>query len=73
MQGSALLIDAHGSPVIDEVFALFAAVIARKGPLPTLVEWDNDVPEWPVLLNEVVKAQEYLRRAAPSHAAPVAA
>jgi uncharacterized protein len=72
-QGSALLIDAHGSPVIDEVFALFAAVIAGTGPLPTVVEWDNDVPEWPVLLNEVLKAQEYLGRAAPSHAAPVAA
>ena len=72
-QASALLIDAHGSPVIDEVFALFAAVIARTGPLPTLVEWDNDVPEWPELLSEVIKVQDCLDRAARSGAPPVAA
>ncbi len=72
-QGSALLIDAHDSPVIEEVLALFAAVIARTGPLPTLIEWDNDVPEWPVLLAEVSKVQECLGRTAHARAAPVAA
>jgi len=72
-QGSALCIDAHDSPVIDEVLALFESVIARAGPLSTLVEWDNDVPEWPVLLSEVIKAQDYLDRAARSGAPPVAA
>ena len=72
-QGSALCIDAHDSPVIDEVLALFAAVIARTGPLPTLVEWDNDVPDWSVLLAEVIKVQECLDCAAPARAAPVAA
>ncbi len=71
-QGSALLIDAHDSPVVAEVLALFASVIARTGPLPTLVEWDNEVPEWPVLLNEVLRVQEILG-AAPLCAAPVAA
>lgn len=55
-----LLIDAHGTPVADPVWALYAAVLARTGPLPTLIEWDNDVPEWPVLLNEAARAQSVL-------------
>ena len=55
-----LLIDAHGTPVADPVWALFAEVIARAGPLPTLVEWDNDVPEWPVLRAEAARAQAIL-------------
>jgi uncharacterized protein len=63
-QGSALCIDAHQAPVIDDVLVLFESVIARTGPLPTLVEWDNDVPEWPALLAEVGKAQKCLDRAA---------
>ncbi|MDP2740399.1 MAG: DUF692 domain-containing protein [Pseudorhodobacter sp.] len=55
-----LLIDAHGTPVADPVWALYAEVIARTGPLPTLVEWDNDVPEWPVLRAEAARAQAIL-------------
>lgn len=55
-----LLIDAHGTPVADPVWALFAEVIAKAGPIPTLVEWDNDVPEWPVLLAEAARAQGIL-------------
>ena len=57
-----LLIDAHGSPVADPVWALFAEVIARTGPLPTLVEWDNDVPDFPVLLAEADRASAVLER-----------
>jgi len=72
-QGSPLCIDAHGSPVVEEVFALFANVIARAGPLPTLIEWDNDVPEWPVLRAEVLAAQERLDRAGSLRAASDAA
>ena len=55
-----LLIDAHGTPVADAVWALFADVIARTGPLPTLVEWDNDVPSWPVLAAEAARADDIL-------------
>ncbi|MFN3724107.1 MAG: DUF692 domain-containing protein [Paracoccaceae bacterium] len=57
-----LLIDAHGTPVADPVWTLYAEVIARTGPLPTLVEWDNDVPEWPVLRAEAARAQAILDR-----------
>ncbi len=72
-QGSPLCIDAHGSPVVEDVFALFDDVIARAGPLPTLIEWDNDVPEWPVLRAEALAAQARLDRVGPIGAAPAAA
>ena len=55
-----LLIDAHGSPVADPVWTLFAEVIARTGPRPTLIEWDNDVPDLSVLLAEADRAAAIL-------------
>jgi len=72
-QGSPLCIDAHGSPVVEDVFALFDSVIARAGPLPTLIEWDNDVPDWAVLLAEALAAQARLDRARLIRVAPAAA
>ncbi|PTV97369.1 hypothetical protein C8J27_101484 [Rhodobacter aestuarii] len=59
-----LLIDAHGSAVADPVWALYAETIRRAGPLPTLVEWDNDVPAWPVLAAEAERATKILQREA---------
>jgi len=55
-QGARLLIDSHGEQVADPVWALYAQVIARTGPKPTLIEWDNDVPDWPVLAAEAGRA-----------------
>jgi uncharacterized protein len=55
-QGRRLLIDSHGAEVVDPVWALYARVIAKAGPLPTLIEWDNDVPDWPVLAAEATRA-----------------
>lgn len=57
-----LLIDAHGSPVADPVWTLYAEVIGRCGPRPTLVEWDNDVPDWPVLRAEAELANAILQK-----------
>jgi uncharacterized protein (UPF0276 family) len=68
-QGNGLLIDTHDRPVLDDVLVLFESVIARSGPLPTLIEWDNDIPEWPVLRAGVLAAQERLERACPCPAA----
>lgn len=42
--GAPLLIDSHSRPVVDPVWELYAFTIARAGPRPTLIEWDNDVP-----------------------------
>ncbi len=57
-----LLIDAHGTPVADPVWTLYADVIDRAGPLPSLIEWDNDVPEWSVLRREAERADAILER-----------
>jgi uncharacterized protein (UPF0276 family) len=42
------------------VWGLYRHTVARTGPLPTLVEWDNDVPEWPVLFAEFGRADRVL-------------
>jgi hypothetical protein len=58
--GNRLLIDSHGAEVVDPVWALYARVIGRAGPKPTLIEWDNDVPDWPVLAAEAGRAARVL-------------
>ncbi len=58
--GALLLIDSHAKPVTDPVWALYAATIAKGGPKPTLIEWDNDVPDWPVLAAELTRAAAIL-------------
>jgi uncharacterized protein (UPF0276 family) len=54
--GSALRIDDHGRAVADPVWALYARALARTGPKPTLIEWDNDVPDWATLFAEARRA-----------------
>lgn len=51
-----LVIDDHGRPVCDAVWALYRHALNRWGPVPTAVEWDTDVPELPVLLAEMDRA-----------------
>lgn len=58
--GAPLLIDSHGAEVADPVWALYARTIAETGPLPTLIEWDTDVPDWPVLAAEAGRAAAVL-------------
>jgi uncharacterized protein (UPF0276 family) len=67
--GAPLLIDSHDTPVKDPVWALYAELIGRIGPVASLVEWDNDVPEWPVLRAEAEAADAILKRAAARRAA----
>ena len=67
--GMPLLIDSHGSAVDDAVWTLYARVIGRTGALPTLIEWDNDVPDWPTLCAEAIAAQDILADATRASAA----
>jgi len=62
--GDRLLIDAHNSTVADDVFSLYRHTIGRTGPVPTLIEWDNDVPAFAVLLAEATRAEAVLDEAA---------
>lgn len=58
--GAPLLIDSHGAAVVDPVWALLDYTLARSGPKPVLVEWDTDVPDWPVLRSEADRAASAL-------------
>lgn len=57
VDGNRLLIDAHGSETAEAVWALYRRVLSRAGPVPTLIEWDNDVPSFAVVAGEVERAQ----------------
>jgi len=61
--GGVLRIDDHGSYVIPEVWALYAEALARFGPIPTLIEWDTDLPALGVLLDEADHAALLLEEA----------
>lgn len=63
-RGQPLLIDDHGSRVSASVWSLYDSVIAHSGPLPTLIEWDNNLPDWETLLHEAQRAQAVLDLAA---------
>lgn len=54
--GQPLLIDSHGAAIVDPVWALLDHTLALSGPRPILIEWDNDVPEWPILHAEAKRA-----------------
>ncbi len=66
--GQPLLIDAHDRQVCAEVWALYESVIAKRGVVPTLIEWDNEIPAWSVLMAEAALADTILGRyATPAH------
>ena len=60
--GKPLLIDSHGAPVVDPVWALLDHTLSLSGPRPILIEWDTDVPEWPVLHAEAERAETALSK-----------
>jgi len=60
VDGRTILIDDHGSRVPEPVWQLYARTLERAGPRPTLVEWDTNLPDLGVLLEEAATAQRYL-------------
>jgi hypothetical protein len=62
--GDLLLIDHHGAPVAAAVWALYAEALELTGPVATLIERDNDIPAFAVLLAEAHEAERYLAQAA---------
>ena len=61
-EGDLLLIDSHDGPVADAVWELFDIVVTRCGAVPTLVEWDSNIPDWPILKAEAAAAKAILDR-----------
>ena len=62
-QGDRLLIDSHGAPVAQTVWDLYAFALGLTGPVATLIERDNDVPDLALLAHEASLADELLRAA----------
>jgi uncharacterized protein (UPF0276 family) len=58
--GSSLRIDDHGSKVSEEVWTLYRQAVARFGAVPTLIEWDNEIPPLDVLLDEAQHAGQVI-------------
>lgn len=63
--GERLLIDAHDRAVDEAVWSLYARALARSGPLPTLIEWDADIPALDILLAEAAEAERIMNAARP--------
>jgi uncharacterized protein (UPF0276 family) len=68
-EGRQVCIDDHGSPVNAEVWSLYASVIEKIGPRPTLIEWDTDIPEIITLAREAARADAILNPEAEMHLA----
>ncbi|NBZ86351.1 MNIO family bufferin maturase [Stagnihabitans tardus] len=59
-EDDGVLIDAHASPATPGVLALYDRVLAQTGPMATLIEWDNDVPDFPTLMAEAARVARHL-------------
>jgi uncharacterized protein len=59
LDGRELLIDTHGTPVCDAVWDLYRAALQRFGEVPTLIEWDTNIPAFHVLEAEAGKADAF--------------
>lgn len=68
----SLLIDTHGAPIDEAVWSLYRETIARTGPVPTLIERDNNLPPFTELMAERDRAQALLERAGLKHAGKAA-
>ena len=60
--GAALLVDTHDAPVAPAVWALYERLIRRIGPRPTLIERDDKLPEFELLLAERNRAAATLQQ-----------
>ncbi|MDX2224180.1 MAG: DUF692 domain-containing protein [Rhodospirillaceae bacterium] len=67
-----VLVDTHSARVCDPVWALYEAALARTGPVPTLIEWDLDIPPLAVLLDEAARAQALIDAVSTAERADVA-
>jgi len=61
--GAPLLIDAHDREVCDPVWQLYETTIARTDGIPTLIEWDTNIPEWSILFAQAQFARNVMMRA----------
>jgi uncharacterized protein (UPF0276 family) len=63
--GRPLLIDTHDRPVENAVWSLYELAVQLVGPVPTLIEWDAEVPAWPTLAGEAERAEAIMSTSRP--------
>lgn len=56
-----VIIDTHGAPVCDDVWSLYRYVLARTGPVSTLIEWDQEIPSMEAVLDQADLARAALQ------------
>ncbi|MFK4447407.1 uncharacterized protein (UPF0276 family) [Caballeronia udeis] len=59
-ENELLLIDSHDRVISDSVWMLYRNVVSRIGPRPTLIEWDSNLPDWPVLRAQALTARRIM-------------
>lgn len=62
IEGKDILVDTHGTKVYEQVWELYEHAIKKLGNVPTLIEWDTDIPELSVLLDEAKKAETIMNK-----------
>ncbi|MBW2716062.1 MAG: DUF692 domain-containing protein [Deltaproteobacteria bacterium] len=67
------LFDTHSRPVSEEVWDLYRYALGRIGPVTSMVEWDDDIPAWARLVEEVDRAREHHAKVFPTEEAGHAA
>lgn len=60
IEGVEIRIDTHDKKVVDEVWDLYDYAIRTKGAVPTLIEWDKNIPSLTILLSEAKKAEDII-------------
>jgi hypothetical protein len=61
--GFEMLIDTHARPIADPAWDLYAHTLRRHGPQPTLIEWDNELPDLATLIAEARRADAVMQAA----------
>jgi len=61
IEGQQVLLDTHSKPVYEGVWEIYDQVLKLSGCIPTLIEWDNQIPEWDTLFSEMKKIEKVQR------------
>jgi uncharacterized protein (UPF0276 family) len=61
----SIVIDDHATPVHEPVWQLYRHALKKLGSVPTLIEWDLELPDLSVLLTEAATAKRHALELAP--------
>ncbi|NVJ97541.1 MAG: DUF692 domain-containing protein [Alphaproteobacteria bacterium] len=67
VEGQEIRVDDHGSPVCENVWGLYQCILERARPVPTLIEWDNNIPDFATLMAEAERAKQMMKQSDACH------